>query len=575
MYSHWIGGGVKDNNRGKAPAVQTIFSQEVDSFLRDIPRKLKATFLVTSDNNQLWYQCFEAVASSDKIQYEQHLLQLYLKTTDNDVATPQVEHILKILMNYLKGNHTPQAFGLVHGVIEQRLTREACCRKVSDKELVLALIDELDSARCHAFRGLVNKFKEGEYMDCANELRKAIDTYKQRVQHLVVKERSAKINENGVGAKDVQPSFGWIDNPTLSWLLDKRWLDAHDFKRTYSSLDEYIATMQKMWTFLTFYWGAAAFWPKCNQHGNETFCGNPLMHQCTTSGVCSRPRCHQPAPWGCYRRDHDRICTQCLRESQNKMLGGSDSSMASTDVYDASVDYVGDSKTLQCSHLVCRRPPAHPIYWQTSYRLQTSCLVAVIPIAKTNIALKGSDRIFWGEIVAHSFTNSHKEPERRKNGFISIRLLGKSDCSLFVDSSEDDVMDGQKIAIVDLRVFVPEVMSVLSTLSHPSFKEGLERVAFQNALLDSSSARLLPLSRLDLQAMINYAIHNSSITIVASLSTDHKNNLVQQIWSIPQVRTLDETQGIAFASALFQSLHTVQGPPGSGKVRNGYYMCHL
>jgi hypothetical protein len=432
----------------------------------------------------------------------------------------------------------------------------------------LDLVEGLDSVRSAEYKKMVNsQLREDEYHDCANELKKIINMYKQRVQSLVLQPRL------GTETIPVQPSFGWVSSPSLSWLLDKRWLNVKDFQESYQSLDDYIDNMQQMWTMLTFYWGAAAFWPRCNTRNHmsggdkESCCGNPMMHYRAGKDVtCSRISCHRPASWGCHRRDHDRVCDGCLLACQEKLLGppGKD---ASTDVYDACIDIIGENKTIHCSQLLSRRPPKVDINWQTSYRLQPANMVAVIPLAMKDIGLKRSDKLLWGEVVVWNHKDGNqKEYGRRKRGNISIRLLGKNDCNLFNDSTEDDLGDGQKIAIVDLKVFVPEVISVLATLSSNSFKESLRRVSFQKSLLDSSTAQMLPIVKLTLREMINHALHHTSISAVANLNENHKQELVEQIWSIPQVQSLDETQGIAFASALLQSLHTVQGPPGSGKV---------
>jgi hypothetical protein len=347
-------------------------------------------------------------------------------------------------------------------------------------------------------------------------------------------------------------------------------MHASDFQDVYPKLDDYIKSMQETWTLLTFYWGAAAFWPKCGSQDNGKACNNPLLHVHSSRSQCKF--CKSVARWSCFRRNHDSICDRCLKAAQDGFLGPS-GNKASTDVYDSlitSVAISSENRVIHCTQLRCRKPPHQTqINWKTSYRLQCAQMVAVIPVNSADSPLGRDCPLFWGEIVPHSQKESSIEHVKRGKGEISIRLLGKNDCDLFGDMmDEHQFSTGKRIVVVDMRVFVPEVISVLATLTSKLFKSGLKTVAFQSLLLDSTNAsNMLALpTNLALKNILFFSIKNSTISAVKKLSDENKQILVEEIWSIPQVQSLDETQGRAFASALLQSLHTVQGPPGSGKV---------
>jgi hypothetical protein len=216
--------------------------------------------------------------------------------------------------------------------------------------------------------------------------------------------------------------------------------------------------------------------------------------------------------------------------------------------------------------------------------------------------------IHWGEIVPAKIGtgtgtgtggktrdggtgNAREEHLQRKQNLITIRLLSRSDCPDLDTTSVSrlDLRSGSHVAIIDMRVFVPEVMTVLSTLGQQSFLDGFTRVSFAKYLLspddgaasDGTSAdiSLPPLSpTVSLIEHLVKAFDETTIECIANFSESRKRVVIQKICQLKVVQTLDQTQGEAFVHALMRPLHCTQGPPGTGKVYlyylSSFCLCH-
>ena len=121
-------------------------------------------------------------------------------------------------------------------------------------------------------------------------------------------------------------------------------------------------------------------------------------------------------------------------------------------------------------------------------------LVAVIKISVTGEALSRKSRIQWGEIV--TFENKkegvNQDWEHRQQGRMAVRLLNKADCAGMCEESESHIDVSSHVAIIDLRVFVPEVISVLSTFAKQDFKDQLDQIPFFCQLIGHQSPHSLP-----------------------------------------------------------------------------------
>ena len=129
----------------------------------------------------------------------------------------------------------------------------------------------------------------------------------------------------------------------------------------------------------------------------------------------------------------------------------------------------------------------------------------------------------------------------------------------------------EPVAIIDLRVFVPEVVSVLATLTNETFTANLSNMPCIGRLIGHT-----PISppgfvynpgtgMSDFKLVVLQAINNSEIEFLHRLDVQKRRELANQICALPPVRSLYGTQLEAFSSALATSIHCTQGPPGTGK----------
>jgi len=199
-----------------------------------------------------------------------------------------------------------------------------------------------------------------------------------------------------------------------------------------------------------------------------------------------------------------------------------------------------------------------------------TALVAVIKLSVTGEPLCPSNSIRWAEVVQYETrVGANQDWQWRTQGRIAVRLLSSADCTGLPEQSEANIDGGTPLAIVDLRVFVPEVISVLSTLARPDFSDQLTQIPFFNRLIGHESTQV-PLNLIEetdtVDICLRRALENSEIEFVQRLSPSAKQELVRDISNLKPVRTLSGTQLEAFAAALFSAVHCTQGPPGTGKV---------
>lgn len=515
------------------------------------------------------------------------LLKSYLKFPERDIFAPNPEIVLKALNKYLKIPKDIDSLKLTLDIVRDRLKRRISTSKIRSKELILDLISKLKESVEASIAKLVQQRNKNitEILKLSSEIFNEIQIYESIVGNLVI---TPKNNHDSDTSDEVDEALEWTQLPTIKWLTDGSLYECNGLKKSYDSTEDYVETIRKLWTMLTFYWGTAAIWPKCTcnpqpKGADSRPCNTPLLtksnHQLTCTQKILRmdnipERCGKPAKWTCIKRGHDAICSSCLTKKRTKLMGppGRD---ASTDIYDGVIENIqinGDVHTLHISQFMSRKPPTIPVNWSTSYRLQSSMLVGIISLDAIGLELKDSMKIRWGEIVTKDRnTKFNQESQRRRDGQLSIRLLSHSDCSDIDTSFDSNFRKNSHIAIIDLQVFVPEVITVLSTLGQQSFLDGFCGLSFQQYLLDPEFDNQTSLTtRFSLDSnitdKITYAIYHSSIDCVSTLTEAQKLKIITQISNLGPVKTLDATQSEAFVNALIHPLHCTQGPPGTGKV---------
>jgi hypothetical protein len=245
---------------------------------------------------------------------------------------------------------------------------------------------------------------------------------------------------------------------------------------------------------------------------------------------------------------------------------------ASTDVYDAEVSHEarrGQGTVYVLRGLRSRKPPQIAPNWRTTYRLCSSALVAVVPLSISEEVLQPAHPFYLAEVVSIStgYKAGNSDSQDRSRGEMAIRFLNRGDCPGLPSEDRGHIDIGTPVVVIDFRVFVPEVVSVLSTFADPSFGSQLAQIPFVGALIGTDPPA--PLPEFDLTSRtqtIRAAVDSSSIEFVQRMDSSQKDQLVKRLCTITNKANLYGTQLEAFAAGLAGAVHVTQGPPGTGKV---------
>jgi hypothetical protein len=611
---------VKNSNNEKNESISTVLNLN-DSNKRELWNKC----WYAASRNVLFPNDLNSIISLPKALLKLPNIVEVIPTIDNviTVLINALSELKKVVLNYkLKSKSfntvVPMSsvvkitFEIIVNVVRDRLIESAKRKNlINNSQEVLKSIDTLQENYRKELISNLTAFP-AEAISLGNLLGRMVDfsslseVVKRTVSNLAneqsilihngVNNAIDEIDESIVNSKT--PWNGWKINPTVGWLMSESWHEAPELRNIYESSDDYADSLLRIWTLLTFYWGAGALWPRCsykNNQGNNNsnnnnnvnadvmICGEPLLASACNLSIacCSRFKggnnCRNKASWKCHRFNHDAICSDCLKQKQLSLIG-SPSPNASTDIYDAVVakeELRREGYIYHMQNLASRKPPRIPPNWNTSYRLKSSNLIAVVPLGFSKENLTSRHRIQWAEVITFE-TNSKtfsNEGQRRNKGQISIRLLTRGDCSSFASDVETPLSIGTQVALIDLRVFVPEVVSVLATFANDSFKIHLSKIPFIRRLIGVEPSpnihNLLPFPTqlfVSIEKFVDTAIRKSEIECILMLSDELKTSIINEIVALKPIKSLYGTQLQAFGAALCCSIHCTQGPPGTGKV---------
>lgn len=146
-------------------------------------------------------------------------------------------------------------------------------------------------------------------------------------------------------------------------------------------------------------------------------------------------------------------------------------------------------------------------------------------------------------------------------------MLGRGDCAALPSEVDAPLDIGCRVAIIDLRVFVPEVVSVLATMAVDNFKSHLRQIPFVDGLIGRAPLPALSTdnSEWNLERRVTQAIVESGIDVLQKLSREVRLQIASKVCSLAIVKCLYGTQLDAFVASICNPLHCTHGPPGSGK----------
>lgn len=557
-------------------------SSEIQNFVQRLERQLKSNRVEFDDDRSLWHSSWSLAARDSKL--SSILVRAWLALPASSSLAPTTSNQLLALKKLSEGSMNLKVATAIVDVLEKRIacgiTRYDGTISVAD---MCAQVEALKSSTCESILHLMRDHRNvsrgapllvrihGASERCARALRDA--------EH--------RSPEDVESVPKVQHWRGWRQ-PTLGWLQEGTWLDAPQLLSAYESLDDYCRTLERMLTLLSFYHAAGSIFPRCRklseQNGERMQCRQPLLavvgdekRQCGHK-LPDQSTCRRPAKFSCSRRGHEAICKSCLRRLQKGQNGltGLPSRYASTDIYDAEVERETmrrGSQIIILKSLASRNPPKEKPNWSTSYRLNCSALVAIAKLGYSGEPLDSDRRLAWAEIVPVDAKRGIKGDYRfRMEARVAIRLLTTSDIPSLARSFDDDIFDlGTQVALLDCRVFVPEVIGVLSTISDPEFLKHLGSIPFSQQLIAGQEKKPPPTPPEDgdegksVTHVIEKALKSSDMRLLHRLPAETMNQLVRRISKLASDSKLYGAQLEAFAAALSKPLHMIQGPPGTGK----------
>jgi hypothetical protein len=199
----------------------------------------------------------------------------------------------------------------------------------------------------------------------------------------------------------------------------------------YKSTQDYMNTIIKIWTGLTFGEGHAVISPVCKARYGEKECGKVLW-PCPSelqSFVCRGSKCSSLATYSCPDPRHKSgLCQQCFQRSSLQLLG-SPGMFSSTHLYDAHVESCSIDCEVNLVGTVSRKPPPTQVHWKTTKRLQITNLVALVKVPVFGSALQKHFPIVWGQITAHNPSDQRNEVFQTNLVSVQRKTKGEGYCA--------------------------------------------------------------------------------------------------------------------------------------------------
>jgi hypothetical protein len=343
------------DNRVAAAPRPSILSPEVEKFWKRLCDSSDpgAISLSRAEDQRLWLQIWQAVTSGTTLKYKNKstsdVLIRELISRSPTCAPPRdaIAKAIETFMNSSPFDNLTRAnaddaetqLNNLMEAIESRVAGEGEIKNSKEMKSSIASISTRITSLMQSFVGLEHLTHIPKWIKTLNDL-KGI--------HLPDDDHdNDHLPELDSETEPSEPWTQWFTGPTVGWLARGEFLNVPPLQNGYSECKDYSIMLLRMWTLLTFYWGAGAVWPKCRHQvsgpggpaaitaDGPKACGEPIAWLCHRSANCHR--CGKnPAAWKCSRAGHnDSVCIPCLKAQQVELFGSG--AHASTDVYDAKV----------------------------------------------------------------------------------------------------------------------------------------------------------------------------------------------------------------------------------------------
>ena len=355
-------------------------SRDVANFWHQLKQRIfnlnKKKFELHPEEHNLWLDTWKAAAGGAEGPVKT-LPTAYLLLPATSLLSPSPLIITQVLIRVAQSIENDTKYSQTHvfetifDTISKRLADLIQSSNVESRASLLNAIQNLESILIPKITLHLTRFPDEVERLARLIIRKSeLNDIKNKIKNLTSGEITTILD-----SKSNQSWLGWQSNPSLNWLLSGAWhRDVDGLKAMYGSSEEYAESLLKLWTLLTFYWGAGAVWPRCtfkqgdSKSAEQNSCGEPLLAP-TTTGKCRKRGCDGDAAWRCFRYNHDTLCKKCLIEQQDVLIGSPGSNRASTDIYDALVEREivrREESVYLLKDVESRKPPKIAPNWKTS-----------------------------------------------------------------------------------------------------------------------------------------------------------------------------------------------------------------
>ena len=551
-------------------------------------KKGTTKLLMQPDMMDLWFRSWNAAATG-ALTFNVVLISTLLSLPASATMLPPTADIIPVLIktskatNLMNSRQESEALNMLEMVVDCVCNRMRHSNH-QGSSISIELVNDLSDSLRRSISSWITRGTK-QLKRCAailSSIESGVELCRTEVIAAIKAGPSESLGIIDVASSNLHVWKGW-QRPKLCWLLEGSfaWLQAPQLQKKYESIEDYADTLQRMMTMLTFYWGAGAVWPKCRKSDHaesDKCCNQPILSQVRDSSklkCCSRlsdgTNCTNHAHWQCPLTSHlYGFCNRCVRKDFKCQTGKPTHvrNGASTDIYDAEVEYEQTRRDGQV-YILCgvesRRPPQISPNWKTTYRLQCSGLIAIMNLNASHEALSPEQEIYWAQVVAVDEREQKTDANFRSKGKMAVRMLSRGDLSALDQASTPTLNTGNRIAIIDLRVFVPEVIPVLSSCCDHMFSEHLAQIPFSGQLIGNKGEQTYFDVENNEPTEISEMIHHSNVEVIQRLSPESQNRLAQDLSKVVKNANLRGAQLNAFSAALMNPIHCIQGPPGTGK----------